>query len=238
MDMTDEMNILLITAASIGFIHTITGPDHYLPFIVLSRARHWSVARTSVITVLCGLAHVLSSVVLGFVGIGLGVAVSELEGVESSRGDIAGWALVAFGLVYMIWGIRQAYRNRPHTHWHDHGTGVVHEHVHTHHESHSHVHQTESRTLTPWVLFIIFILGPCEPLIPILMYPAAQSSMSGLIMVTSVFGVVTIATMVATVIIATKGIEIFPTARLERYTHALAGGALLLCGVAIQFLGL
>ncbi len=236
--MTDEMNILLITAASIGFIHTITGPDHYVPFIVLSKARHWSVVRTCVITVLCGLGHVLSSVVLGFVGIGLGFAVSELEGVESSRGDIAGWALVAFGFVYMIWGIRQAYRNRPHTHWHDHGSGVAHEHVHTHHESHSHVHPSESRTLTPWVLFIIFVLGPCEPLIPILMYPAAQSSMSGLIMVTSVFGFVTIATMVATVVIAMKGIEILPMARVQRYTHALAGGALLVCGVAIQFLGL
>jgi len=27
-------------------------------------------------------------------------------------------------------------------------------------------------------------------------------------------------------------------ARLERYAHALAGAALLLCGVAIEFLGL
>ena len=40
--MSPDISILLVTAASIGFIHTLTGPDHYLPFIVMSKARKWT----------------------------------------------------------------------------------------------------------------------------------------------------------------------------------------------------
>jgi hypothetical protein len=37
--MTAQLSALTIAAASVGFIHTILGPDHYLPFAVLSWAR-------------------------------------------------------------------------------------------------------------------------------------------------------------------------------------------------------
>ncbi|MCH7764784.1 MAG: hypothetical protein IIB95_13800 [Candidatus Marinimicrobia bacterium] len=52
-----ESNILLLTAASIGFVHTIIGPDHYLPFIMISRARSWSFQKTIFITLLCGMGR-------------------------------------------------------------------------------------------------------------------------------------------------------------------------------------
>lgn len=53
--MSHELVILTVTAASVGLIHTLIGPDHYLPFIVLAKARNWSVLRTGWITFLCGL---------------------------------------------------------------------------------------------------------------------------------------------------------------------------------------
>ena len=34
--MSNEIVVLAGVAAIIGFVHTIFGPDHYLPFIVLS----------------------------------------------------------------------------------------------------------------------------------------------------------------------------------------------------------
>jgi hypothetical protein len=70
--MTPELTALLLTAASIGFVPTVLGPDHYLPFVAMSHARNWSRLRTIVITALCGVGHVLSSVVLGLVGLGAG----------------------------------------------------------------------------------------------------------------------------------------------------------------------
>ena len=236
--MSGELTILTITAASMGFFHTLLGPDHYLPFIVMARARKWSPIKTTWITVLCGIGHILSSVLLGIIGIALGIAVTKLEAVESLRGGLAAWALIAFGLVYFVWGLRRALRNRPHKHWHVH-VEDDHIHRHIHAREHIHVHEKEGATnLTPWILFTIFVFGPCEPLIPILMYPAAKSSPFGLVLVTSVFGGVTIMTMLSVVLISSLGVNLLPLGRLERYAHALAGATICLCGMTIQFLGL
>jgi hypothetical protein len=100
------------------------------------------------------------------------------------------------------------------------------------------VHQEKKKQLTPWVLFVIFILGPCEPLIPLLMYPAAQNSTSGLVLVTLVFGLVTLLTMLSVVLVGAFGISFLPLGKLERFTHAIAGAIILMSGIGIQFLGL
>lgn len=237
--MTYELLILSITASTIGFFHTLLGPDHYLPFIMMAQSGKWSLRKTSLITILCGMGHVLSSVLLGILGISLGIAVSRLESVESFRAGLAAWGLIAFGLVYFVWGLRKALQERSHGHPHAHEDGLFHVHDHDHRKGHMHVHagRTE-RSMTPWVLFIIFVLGPCEPLIPMLMYPAAKHSVKGILMVTGVFGTVTIVTMLGIVLISTFGINLVPSSRMERYTHAIAGGTIFLCGISIQFLGL
>jgi nickel/cobalt exporter len=138
--MTNELTVLLIAAASIAFFHTLLGPDHYLPFIVMAKSGEWSLKKTSLITILCGLGHVLSSVVLGIVGVVLGIALFKLEALESFRGNLAAWGLIAFGFIYFIWGIRRAVRNKPHHHLHSHMNGLEHEHIHTHSTEHVHVH--------------------------------------------------------------------------------------------------
>src|SRR5262245_1904947 len=99
---------LLLAAAGIAFVHTILGPDHYLPFLMLARARRWSRARTLAITMACGIGHVVSSLALGVAGLGLGLAVGRIEHIEGARGDWAAWALVLFGATYALWGTRKA----------------------------------------------------------------------------------------------------------------------------------
>ena len=210
--MNTELTALLVTAASVGLVHTLLGPDHYLPFVMIARARKWSGFKTATITTLCGLGHVLSSIVLGVIGIALGSAVTKLEAIETVRGDYAAWALIAFGLVYFVWGMRKALKNT----------------------QHGHSHKLDG-DISPWVLFIVFVLGPCEVLIPMLMYPAARDSNSGMILVALVFGVATLLTMVISVLVLRAGISMVPIGKLERYAHALAGGVIALCGIAIQF---
>lgn len=233
--MENDLGILTATAATLAFVHTVLGPDHYLPFIVLSRARDWSIFKTIWVTLLCGIGHVGSSIVLGSVGIGAGIGVAKLVGVESYRGNIAAWAFLVFGLVYTIWGIRRAILNKPHKHYHTHDDGTVHVHEHTHINSHDHIHR---KSITPWILFTIFVLGPCEPLIPVLMYPAAQSSTWGIVQVSLVFSVITILTMITLVVLASYGLKMVTFGKLERYTHAIAGATVFLSGFAILFLGL
>jgi sulfite exporter TauE/SafE len=243
--MKPELTALLLTAASIGLVHTLIGPDHYIPFIAMSQARRWSRRKTLIVTFLCGIGHVLSSVVLGLAGLALGLAVARLEGVESTRGEIAAWLMIAFGLVYFLWGLKRAWRNRPHSHLHLHA-GAGHEHGHAHHHDHVHVHDgapvsaapAEKANITPWVLFTIFVFGPCEPLIPLLVYPAARLGAGSVVLVSGVFAVTTIGTMMVVVGLGSLGLRMARWHGIERYMHAAAGAMIFLCGFAIRFLGL
>lgn len=229
-DFSQEIWLLAITAASIGFFHTLLGPDHYLPFIFMAKARKWTLLKTSMVTIACGIGHVGSSVFLGVIGFTFGIALFKLEAFEGFRGDLAAYAFILFGLVYFIWGVRRAIINKPHKHKHLHDDGTVHLHEHSHTNSHHHVHK---KNITPWILFTIFVLGPCEPLIPVLMYPAAETSTSGMIFIAIIFSIITISTMLAIVLIATFGFNFVKFGKLERYSHAMAGAIVFLSGVAI-----
>lgn len=229
--------ILLGSAVSIGFVHTLIGPDHYLPFILLARAREWHLSKVLWITFGCGLGHVLSSVVIGCIGIAAGIAMGRLELLEGTRGNLASWLLIGFGLVYGIWGLQRGIKGKRHTHLHLHKNGTVHDHGHSHLGEHTHIHEEKGK-VTPWVLFIIFVLGPCEPLIPLLMYPAARGSWSHVILVASAFGIVTIGTMLSIVGLTTYGLVRVRFGFMEQFVHAIAGGIIVLSGLSIKVLGL
>lgn len=254
--MNADLGALSLAALSIGFVHTLFGPDHYVPFVAMSRVGGWSRRKTLLITLLCGLAHVGSSVVLGFIGLALGLIVFQLETIEAQRGNVAGWLLIAFGIAYTTWGIVQAVRNRPHTHLHIHPDGTVHTHEHVHVEEHLHPHGREQASssdnpyvsptgeattpavirpsMTPWILFAIFAFGPCEPLIPLLMYPAAKADLLSAACVTALFALTTIATMTTMVLVICAGAGALRFDKLTRYSHALAGLVVLSCGVAVK----
>jgi hypothetical protein len=70
------------------------------------------------------------------------------------------------------------------------------------------------------------------------MYPAARHDMTAVAVVATVFGITCIATMLAIVLAAYHGLSKISIPKLERYSHALAGMAILICGLAVKFLGL
>lgn len=231
--------ILLLSTMGVAVVHTLAGPDHYLPFIVMGRARRWSVRRTVFWTSLCGFGHVASSVVVALGAVIFGYGLERVELIEEFRGNLAAWAMIAFGAVYFAWGLKKALRAQAHVHAHAHEGGAVHTHAHAHEAQHLHAHGEEAGfRLTPWVLFTIFVLGPCEPMIPLVMYPAAQGQWTDMTLVVLVFTALTVAAMLVTVLLTLRGIRLLPLQRWERYTHVIAGGLVLCAGCAIQFLGL
>lgn len=240
--MNEASAFLLLTAASVAFLHTLLGPDHYLPFVGMARAFHWSRRKLTAITLLCGLGHVLSSVALGLVGIALGWSLSWMHAFESTRGRWAAYGLIAFGLVYGIWGLVRARRGHSHSHAHVHVDGSAHEHVHDHRSGHLHIHQNgfagKPASAAIWMVFSVFLLGPCEPMIPLLMYPAAQRNWRAVAAVAVLFSLITLVTMTAAVLLGEAGIRRLQFPRIERYAHALAGGVIVACGLAVTLIGL
>lgn len=233
------LTVLLWGAASIAFLHTLIGVDHYLPFILIGKARGWTLRKTLALTALCGVGHVVGSVVLGLVGVGLGVAVDSLEIIEGVRGSIAAWGLIAFGLIYAAVSALRAARGHHHAHVHAHADGTLHEHDHDHHGDHAHGHGASDRGgMTRWALFILFVLGPCEALIPMFMAPAYAHDWGGVVAVAAVFSAITVVTMVGAVAVGAVGLSFAPLKRLERHVNTLAGLAIASSGLAIQLLGI
>lgn len=254
---------LLLSASAVAVVHTALGPDHTLPFVMLARARRWSLRRTLIVTALCGLGHVGSSLLLGSLGLAAGLSNAKLGGLEASRGSLAAWAMIAFGAVYALWGARRAWRERRGLELHAHA-GHVHLHAGgAHAHSHgllfgdrAHAHELAAaasnassarfeelpappqRSASFWTLFLVFVLGPCEPLIPLYFLPASQGRWALASWTAIVFSIVTLATMLALVAMACLGLRCLPLARFDRWAHALAGGVIALSGMLVLGLGL
>lgn len=231
------MEALLITALTLGLFHAFVGPDHYVPFVALAKARGWSFFKTMWITFICGIGHVLSSVVIGVIGISIGASLGLLEDIEATRGDFVKYALFAFGLAYFVYGLKKIYRSRKHTHSHSHG-GEIHVHEHSHIEEHTHSHDLEKAT-TFWAIFLIFVFGPCEVLIPLVMVPAAEFNWMGVISVSLVFSLATLSMMLFMVTVLTFGLDAL---RLDakffrRWGYVFSGTAIMACAF-LMFLGL
>src|SRR5210317_55059 len=233
----NEMMVLVMSAASLGVIHTLLGPDHYLPFIVLSKARKWSRTRTLWITFISGVGHVTGSVVLGMIGIAMGISLSKLEAFEASRGSLVGWMLIAFGILYTAYGIYKYIKKGAHMHV----PAFLRPKSIRHADLHFDVGEMEEDTtgrLTPWILFLIFVFGPCEVLIPMLIYPAANQSGLGVFLVALIFGIATVGTMMLVVFLGYRGLSLVRFKGREHQLHLFAGLVILLAGAGMQFMGL
>jgi nickel/cobalt exporter len=233
----NELNLLVVTAGTLGVIHTLLGPDHYLPFIVLSRARKWSQTRTLWITFISGIGHVGGSVILGLVGVALGISVSKLEAFEAGRGSVVGWMLMGFGVLYSVYGLYKYIRKGAHVHLPAflRPRSIRHADLHLQGED---LEKDDVGRITPWILFLIFVFGPCEVLIPMLIYPAAQHNGLGVFLVALVFGIGTIGTMLLVVFLGYRGASMIRFKGKEHQIHLLAGLVILLAGAGMQFLGL
>jgi nickel/cobalt transporter (NicO) family protein len=224
--MTGLTLALVVAAASLGSVHTLA-PDHWMPFAALARAEGWTARRTAAITALCGLGHVTVSVLLGLVSVLLGLELLRTigHGLES----LAGVMLIAFGVVYGLWGLHRAVQSR----WHDHGHG--HTHWHGGHQ-HAHAHADGPR-LTPWMLFLVFCADPCVAVIP-LMFAAAPLGWGSTLAVVAAYELATIGTMVVLVLPARAVATAVRSTWADRYGDALAGGVIAGVGLVVVSLGL
>jgi len=207
--------LLLLSTLSIAFVHALA-PDHWMPFAVIGKAQKWSRSKLMLMTFVSGIGHVGSSIVVGAIGILLGFSLSKLTTAEAHRGEMALWLLIGFGIAYTIWGIKKA-------------RDYKHEHVDP--------ATMKSKTVTLWTLFAIFVLGPCEPLIP-LMFLATEYGWSGIMVTSLTFSIVTIFMMLIQSLLAYAGIQLIRHDIAERYSHAFAGFVIFLTGAFVMLLGI
>ena len=212
--MLPSTTLFLGTTASLAIIHTFLGVDHTLPFVALARTREWSLTRTLFVTLLCGVGHVASSVVIGMVGIGLGITTESMLWLESIRGELYASLLLGFGFAYAARALWRRFHSPAPS------------------------QQRALHGVTPWASFIIFVLGPCEPLIPLMVVPGMQGDWLGVAAVIGVFGLLTIAVMMATVAAAYRGVGFITSYGFWPHGDVAAGLVVAASGAAVLWFGL
>ncbi|WKS95097.1 urease accessory protein UreH domain-containing protein [Riemerella columbina] len=223
---------LVITAVSISFIYTASGPDHYLLLIVLSRSKQWSQSKTIFWVVLCGFGHILSSVILGLIGVFLGWQLDKISWFQGIQGHFSGWVLLIFGVGYLLYAIVQAYRNKPHKHF-----DVMGEDIYVYEHNHGEMVMPQNRVkVTPLVLFAIFVMGPSEPLIPLLFYSGTKHSVTEIIVLITAFTLTTVLTILVMGLLGRYGYTLVQSDKIERYMNVISGAVVTLCGIGVLFL--
>jgi len=222
----DSSVVLIII--SLTCLHICTGPDHYLPFIALSKSRKWGVGKTIFWTALCGVAHIASSVIISGIVMALGWGFSKVSWLNSFRGNLAGLSLIILGLVYTVWGFWQIRRNKAHKHFETSDNGDLYVFEHKHVEA---IVATQKHQVTPWVMFVIFALAPNEPMIPLLSVLCIGSNVWAIVSFITVYVVATIATMLLMLLLGFYGLALFKSSWLEKYMQPISGMVLCLCGL-------
>lgn len=211
------LSALAVTAFATAVVHTIAGPDHYLPFIAIAKSRGYSLKKTLMWTLFCGVGHIGSALLIALAFIYFSQYLSEAGfiWIEDNRADLAAYALIGLGGAYVLWALRHRF-------------------LHKHGHSHQHISDNVAgqKSIAVWVVFIIFVLGPCEALLPILT-ASSVLGVSAVISNTLIFSAATIVTMMLAVAFGVLGIGALRFQRLEKYAHEIAGCTIMACGIAI-----
>lgn len=228
---------IAVTGFTVAFLHAAI-PTHWLPFVLTARVQKWSRAKTLLITALAGSGHVIFTAVLGFLVAWCGIALSDKVGKWFPL--LAGGALLAFGLYYVI----QQLRGKGHGHSHALGghshsdDGHAHEHPHLHDEHDHEAAEAAPPRRSDWgaivSLLALLTFSPCEGFLPVYV-SGVRYGWSGFFLLTLILSVATVAGMVAFTWLTLAGIEKLNLKLLEKYESGVLGGLLCLLGLLIIF---
>jgi len=233
---------VLTTIAATGFIvaffHAAI-PTHWLPFVLVARARGWSRTKTVLVTLCAGLGHVGLTSLLGFAIAWFGFRLDERVG--GLFPWLVGAFLIAIGLYY-FWRQGQ-------------GTGICHHHApggqhlpsaacgresgHSHWDEELKNSPLVSTRASDWAamsgLFMMLTLSPCEGFLPVYL-SAVRFGWRGFALLSVILAVAALAGMTLFTWLALVGLERFKVRSFVRYEAGLLGALFSLLGVLVVLL--
>lgn len=235
---TTVLATLAITGFSVAFFHAAI-PTHWLPFVLVARARAWSERKTMAVALAAGLGHVAITSLLGLVIAILGFALDEHFGQLFKW--IAGGLLLAVGAYFGVQQLR--------------GAGLRHHHLpgghhHPsercgHEEKTSHIeHELQESPLVEaktgdWAaisgLLVMLTLSPCEAFLPVYL-SGVEFGWTGFFVLSGILAVGTLAGMTLFTWLTLRGLERFDLKRFERYEAGLLSVVFILLGLMMLLL--
>lgn len=104
------METLIAGSLVLSILHALI-PNHWLPVLAISKKENWSIGETTWVTLVSGLAHALSTVIIGVVIGILGITLSE---------SVTGFTHIVAPSILIALGIFFIYQHHRHKHFHLH----------------------------------------------------------------------------------------------------------------------
>lgn len=204
-----QMYSIIIGSLLISLLHAVI-PNHWLPVLAIGKKEGWSLAETSRITFLAGMAHVISTVIIGLL---LGMIGGELtENIEHFTHIIAPSVLVLLGLYF----VRQHY---------------------THHHFHLPKEQIQKKTKKSIILALVIamFLSPCMEIEAYFLL-AGSKSWYLLAAIAAMYSIITIAGMLIWIRIVYIGLLKLNWHKWEHNAGIITGLVLIVTGIISFFI--
>ena len=192
----------------ISLLHAII-PNHWLPVIAIGRKQHWTVKEVSNVTIICALAHGVSTILIG--------AVLSLLGAKLGS-NVANFTNIIAPLILVLLGILFIYRHHRHKHFH------LNQKV-----------QQESKAAIITALVIAMFFSPCMEIEAYFLLAGTQSAWL-FWFIALLYLIITTTGMVLLVRYAYKGLLRLNWHSLEHNAGIITGLTLVATGIAAFFI--
>ena len=202
---------IFIGSIILSTIHALI-PNHWLPLIAIGKTEKWTQNQTLLATIITGFAHTLSTIMIGIVVGLIGYKLSTYYSIIS--GTIAPAILIGLGMVYLFLDF---------------------------HSHHNHIHEVNPLKTEPgqnksrWAailtsLSIAMFLTPCIE-IEAYYFQAGTIGWMGILIVSAVYLMTTVAIMLLLVYLGMKGVNTFKSSFLEHHEKGISGIVLVSLGL-------
>lgn len=205
------MNQLFFGSVLLSLVHAVI-PNHWLPMVAIGKAEKWTLRETLFVTGISGFAHTLSTIIVGIIIGIIGIRLSSSYTFISER--IAPALLILLGIIYLI-------IDRLNHHKHTHGIDTA-----------------RAGNRSKWAIIaslaLAMFLSPCLE-IEAYYFQAAAAGWTGILMVSAVYMMITVAGMLLLVFLASKGVRAIQSHFLDHHEKLLSGIVLILLGIFALF---
>jgi nickel/cobalt transporter (NicO) family protein len=206
--LTAEFASIILGSLVLSVLHALI-PNHWLPVLAIGRKENWSIAQTTSVTLISGLSHAVSTVIIG-VAIGL-LGVQLADKISGFTHIVAPTILIGLGLFYI-------YQHHRHKHFHLHAEIKP---------------RAKNKIIMSLVVAMFF--SPCLEIEAYFLMAGAHG-WSLVALVAVLYTVVTVFGMVIWVRLAFKGLFKFNWHSLEHNAGIITGLTLIATGIVSFFI--
>lgn len=206
--LTTDFASIILGSLVLSILHALI-PNHWLPVLAISRKENWSLAQTTSVTLISGLSHALSTVIIG-VAIGL-LGVQLADRISGFTHIVAPIILIGLGLFYI-------YQHHRHKHFHLHA-------------------EVKPRTKNGIIISLVVAMffSPCLEIEAYFLMAGAHG-WNQIAMLAILYTVVTVFGMVIWVRLAYKGLFKLDWHSLEHNAGVITGLTLVATGIVSFFI--